>query len=84
MQNKFLGDELMMKLWWVTNFLWFILFVALSVFIGIRSVDGTGAEQTPELRLVAFIVLVAFFAFILLCQLGFLYFIKKGKSASAE
>jgi hypothetical protein len=72
----------MMKLWWVTNVIWFILFVGLAVFIGVRNVDGTGAEQTPELRLVAFIVLGAFFAFILLCQFGFLYFIKKGKSAS--
>ncbi|MGW6384595.1 DUF3923 family protein [Peribacillus butanolivorans] len=52
--------------------------------MGVRKVDGSGLEQTPELRLAAFIVLGVAFVFILLCQLVFLYFARKRKSVSAH
>ena len=62
----------MMKLWWVTSLLWLALFGATAVFIAVREVDGAGAVQTPELRLIAFAVLGVAFVFVLLCQLVFL------------
>lgn len=74
----------MMKLWWATSFLWLVLFSATAIFIGVREVDAAGAEQTPELRLIAFAVLGVAFVFVLLCQLVFLYFARKSKSASAQ
>lgn len=74
----------MMKLWWTTTLLWLVLFGATAIFIGVRKVDGSGLEQTPELRLAAFIVLGVAFVFILLCQLVFLYFARKRKSVSAH
>ena len=74
----------MMKLWWATSLLWLALFGAIATFIAVREVDGAGAVQTPELRLIAFAVLGAAFIFVLLCQLVFLYFARKSKSVSAH
>ena len=74
----------MMKLWWATSLLWLVLFGAIATFIGVREVDAVGVEQTPELRLIAFSVLGVAFVFVLLCQLVFLYFVRKRKSASAH
>lgn len=68
-----------MKRWWVTNIIWLIFFTVASIVIAVREVDGTGAVQTPELRLLAFYVLGAFFVFVLICQLIYLYFIRKRK-----
>ena len=72
---------MMMKLWWATSLLWLALFGATAVFIAVREVDGAGAVQTPELRLIAFAVLGVAFVFVLLCQLVFLYCARKRKSA---
>ena len=75
---------MMMKLWWATSVLWLALFGATAVFIAVREVDGAGAVQTPELRLIAFAVLGVAFVFVLLCQLVFLYFARKRKSVSTH
>lgn len=75
---------MMMKLWYATSLLWLALFGATAVFIAVREVDGAGAVQTPELRLIAFAVLGVAFVFVLLCQLVFLYFARKRKLASAH
>ena len=66
-----------MKFWWISSFFWFILFTVTAIVIGVRDVDGAGVEQTPELRIIAFIVLGVAFLFVLLCQLVFLYFVRK-------
>ena len=60
------------------------MFGATAIFIGVREVDGAGAEQPPLLRLVAFIVLGVAFVFVLLCQLVFLYFARKRKSVRTQ
>ena len=60
------------------------MFGATAVFIAVREVDGAGAVQTPELRLIAFAVLGVAFVFVLLCQLVFLYFVRKSNSVSAH
>ena len=73
---------MMMKLWWATSLLWLALFGATAIFIAVREVDGAGAVQTPELRLIAFAILGVAFVFVLLCQLVFLYFARKRKSVS--
>ena len=75
---------MMMKLWWATSLLWLALFGATAVFIAVREVDGAGAVQTPELRLIAFAVLGVAFVFVLLCQLVFLYFVRKSKASSNQ
>lgn len=74
----------MINLWWITSLFWLVLFAATAIFIGVRKVDGSGLEQTPELRIVAFIVLGFVFVFILLFQLLFLYFARKNKKVSSQ
>ena len=66
-----------MKFWWLSSIFWLIFFAATAIFIGVRDVDGAGVEQTPELRLLAFIVLGVAFLFVLICQLVFLYLVRK-------
>ncbi|HFK1471248.1 DUF3923 family protein [Bacillus pacificus] len=68
-----------MKVWWLTSLAWIILFSATAIFIGVREVDGSGLEQTPELRMASFAVLGVCFLFILICQLVFLFFALKSK-----
>ncbi|MER2191324.1 MAG: DUF3923 family protein [Solibacillus sp.] len=74
----------MMKLWWVTSLIWLVLFGATATFLAIREIDGAGIEQTPEIRLVNFVVLGVAFVFVLLCQLVFLFFARKTKSVSSH
>ena len=68
-----------LKVWWLSNLLWLIIFSILSFVIFIRKVDGAGTIQTPATKLAAFIVLVIFFIFIVLTQLVLLLFVKRSK-----
>ena len=56
-------------LWWIVNLFWFVLFGIGSVFIWIREVDGAGAYQTPEAKLIAFMVLLIAFIFPVIIQI---------------
>lgn len=47
--------------WWIVNIFWLSIFTGLSLFIWLRKVDGTGAVQTPELRLLSFVILIIAF-----------------------
>ncbi|WP_453989866.1 DUF3923 family protein [Bacillus nitroreducens] len=47
--------------WWVANLFWAVVFVIGTAFVWLREVDGTGAVQTPELKFIAFIVLLIAF-----------------------
>ena len=59
-------------------------FSGIAVFIGARNVDGAGIVQTPEVKMVSFIILGIMFLLVVLIQLIFLYFIKKHKSSLYE
>ena len=54
--------------WWVVNLFWIVLFVIGSIFVWLREVDGAGAYQTPEAKLIAFIVLLFAFIFPFIIQ----------------
>lgn len=47
--------------WTIANIFWFVLFLSVALFLWFRTVDGTGAVQTPELKLFAITVWAAFF-----------------------
>lgn len=66
-----------MKVWHWLNIIWLVLFIIGIVFVLVRKVDGTGAVQTPQVKMVSVMVLLGFYLFIWLCQLITLYFIKK-------
>lgn len=62
-----------MKISWI---LWYICtgiitcaFIASSIFIWTREIDGAGAIQTPEVKLISFIVLLFAFAIPFLAQI---------------
>lgn len=54
--------------WWVVNIFWLVLFGIGTAFVWLREVDGAGATQTPELKLIAFIVLLTAFIFPFIIQ----------------
>lgn len=54
--------------WWIANIFWFIIFAIGTAVIWLREVDGAGVTQTPELRLIAFVVLLIAFIFPLIIQ----------------
>ena len=66
--------------WWATNFFWVILFVIGTAIVWFREVDGAGAIQTPELKLVAFIVLLIAFLIPVIIQVVWLLVLsRKGR-----
>ncbi|WP_397538927.1 DUF3923 family protein [Rummeliibacillus pycnus] len=66
-----------MKLWWGANVFWLVIFSLLAIIIGTRQVDGAGIVQTPEIRIITFIILGVVFMFILIVQLIWFYFVRK-------
>ncbi|GIN39402.1 MULTISPECIES: DUF3923 family protein [Heyndrickxia] len=56
---------------------WLVIFSILAIIIGTRQVDGAGAVQTPEIRIVTFIILGVAFVFILIIQLIWFHFVRK-------
>lgn len=65
------------KLWWAANVFWLVIISILAIIIETRQVDGTGGVQTPEIRVVSFIIVGATFLFILAIQLIWFYFVRK-------
>ncbi|MGE7883578.1 DUF3923 family protein [Bacillus sp. NPDC094077] len=58
--------------WWMGNIFWIIIFVIWAAIIWLREVDGAGVTQTPELKSVAFIVLLIAFIFPIIIQIVWL------------
>ena len=66
-----------MKLWWGATVFWLVIFSIFAIVIGTRQIDGAGVVQTPEIRMVTFIILGVAFVFILMIQLLWFYFARK-------
>ena len=49
--------------WWIINAFWIILFAIGTAFVWLGEIDGAGAIQTPEVKLISFVVLVIAFIF---------------------
>ncbi|HLQ98558.1 MAG TPA: DUF3923 family protein [Candidatus Dormibacteraeota bacterium] len=58
--------------WWIANMIWIVFFAAGTFVVWTREVDGAGVTQTPELKLVAFIVLLVAFVIPLIIQIVWL------------
>ncbi|EJS56714.1 DUF3923 domain-containing protein [Bacillus cereus] len=58
--------------WWIGNIFWIITFGILAAIIWLREVDGAGVTQTPELKSVAFIVLLITFILPIIIQVVWL------------
>ena len=48
----------------------FILFLAVSVFLFVRPVDGSGAENTIEVKMISFSIWLGFYLFLLALEYG--------------
>ena len=66
-----------LKLWWLSNLVWLLIFGVLSFILLTRRIDGSGAVQTPKTRLVSLSVLAVFFIIVLVIQLVILIFVKR-------
>ena len=58
--------------WWLANLFWIVLFIAGTIVVFTREVDGAGVTQTPELKWIAFIVLLVAFVIPLIIQIVWL------------
>ncbi|WP_125761490.1 DUF3923 family protein [Companilactobacillus hulinensis] len=67
----------MKKIWRIINIAWIIIFVFLTILILLRKIDGTGAVQTTQARLVSLGVLAVFAIIIILCQIIWLRVINR-------
>lgn len=55
--------------WWLANLFWIVLFIAGTIVVFTREVDGAGVTQTPELKWISFIVLLVAFGIPLIIQI---------------
>lgn len=58
--------------WWIANAFWIVVLAVGSTFVWLREVDGAGVIQTPEAKLVAFIVLLIAFIIPVILQVVWL------------
>lgn len=54
--------------WWTANIFWTVLFLIGTAIVWLREVDGAGATQTLELKLLSFIVLLIAFILPIIIQ----------------
>ena len=65
--------------WKVFQVIQFVLFLTVSIFLFVRKVDGSGAENTTDVKLISFAVWLGFYLFLLALEYGirFLCVIRK-------
>ena len=56
--------------WKVFQVIQFVLFFAVSVFLFLRKFDGTGLENTTEVKCVSFAIWLGFYLFLLALEYG--------------
>ena len=66
--------------WKVFQIIQFIIFAGVSVFLFVRKVDGTGAENTLDVNLISFAVWLGFYLFVLALEYVIHFFMVKRKS----
>lgn len=56
-------------LWWLVSTLEFLSFIGMSIFLWVREIDGSGAVQTTEIKLINIGVLAIFYIILFVIQL---------------
>ena len=56
--------------WRIFQVVQFILFLGVSLILFFRKVDGSGAENTTEVKLISFAVWLGFYLFLLALEYG--------------
>ena len=63
--------------WKVFQIVQFIIFAGVSVFLFVRQVDGSGAENTLDVQIISFSVWLVFYLFVLAIEFGIRYLVGK-------
>ncbi len=69
----------MKKGWLILQILQLMVFAGVSVHLFVRTVDGSGAVQTPAIRLTSFVVWAAFYLGLLAIEWGIRLLIRRQK-----
>lgn len=67
--------------WKVFQVIQFVLFLVVSIVLFLRKVDGSGAENTIEVKWISFAIWLGFYLFLLVLEYGirFLIALKKNR-----
>ena len=65
--------------WRAFQIIQLILFFAMSLFLFFRKVDGSGAENTADVRLISLAVWLGFYLFLLVIEYGVRFLTRIGK-----
>ncbi len=67
------------KKWRMFQVIQFILFLSISVFLFFRKVDGSGAENTADVKLISLAIWLGFYLFVLAIEYGARFLTRIGK-----
>ena len=65
--------------WRMFQIIQFILFLGISVFLFFRKVDGSGAENTADVKLISLAIWLGFYLFVLAIEYGIHFLTRIGK-----
>ena len=65
--------------WRMFQIIQLILFLGVSVFLFFRKVDGSGAENTADVKLISFAIWLGFYLFVLAIEYGIRFLTRIGK-----
>ena len=63
--------------WKIFQIIQFIIFAGVSVFLFVRQVDGSGAANTLDVKLISFVVWLGFYLLVLAIEFGIRYLVGK-------
>ena len=61
--------------WKIFQVVQFIIFAVVSIILFIRQVDGSGAENTTDVKLISFAIWLGFYLFLLALEYGIRFLI---------
>lgn len=67
------------KKWRMFQLIQLILFLSISVFLFFRKVDGSGAENTADVKLISLAIWLGFYLFVLAIEYGVRFLTRIGK-----
>lgn len=70
--------------WRVFQTIQFILFLGVSIFLFFRKVDGSGADNTTEVKLISFAVWLGFYLLVLAIEYGIHSLTSKKKKVNGQ
>lgn len=65
--------------WRMFQIIQLILFLGVSVFLFFRKVDGSGAENTADVKLISLAIWLGFYLFVLAIEYGIRFLTRIGK-----